>query len=353
MSSEPTSSPTSTVTTPRGGDPVEDGPRVTSTARGHTRFQAYLKLFRLPNVFTAIADVVMGLLCVHASQTVSAETVFLSVLLIGASSLMYIAGMVLNDAYDYEQDSRERPHRPLPSGQIHRVVAFRLGGAMLAGGASLGWLASLASGQWRSGIVASLLALCVWAYDSLLKRTFLAPIAMGACRAANVLLGMSPLFASAGDGVLGSAWSPPHLWIALGMGLYITGLTWFARTEAKVSGRVPLAAGTLISLAGLGIFAYLPSFEGAVPLVARQAIALGSKWRLLWGALAMSITWRRLAAIFEPSPAKVQTAVKNGIFSIIVIDAALAAGAVDLIPAAAILLLLLPTIFLGRWIYST
>jgi tRNA(Glu) U13 pseudouridine synthase TruD len=40
--------------------------------------------------------------------------------------------------------------------------------------------------------VAGLLALCVWLYDGLLKRTPAAPLLMGTCRLLNVLLGLRP-----------------------------------------------------------------------------------------------------------------------------------------------------------------
>ena len=72
----------------------------------------YLRLVRLPNVFTALADVTMGFLFVH--HTLQPLAVFLP--LAAASALLYSAGMVLNDVWDVELDRRERPERPLPSG---------------------------------------------------------------------------------------------------------------------------------------------------------------------------------------------------------------------------------------------
>ncbi len=52
---------------------------------------AYLQLARIPNVFTALADVTMGFLVVH--QSLEPYPVFL--LLAGASCCLYTAGMVL------------------------------------------------------------------------------------------------------------------------------------------------------------------------------------------------------------------------------------------------------------------
>ena len=36
-------------------------------------------------------------------------------LLVGASSCLYLAGMVLNDYFDRDKDAQERPARPIPS----------------------------------------------------------------------------------------------------------------------------------------------------------------------------------------------------------------------------------------------
>src|SRR5205823_6895168 len=74
----------------------------------------WLRLMRLPNVFTAIADVMMGYLFVHRSVAEPGKLACL----IGASAALYIAGMVLNDVFDLKTDAVERPFRPLPSGQI-------------------------------------------------------------------------------------------------------------------------------------------------------------------------------------------------------------------------------------------
>ena len=95
---------------------------------------AYLQLFRLPNVFTAIADVLMGYLLVH--RVLEPSDTFPLLLLVLASSLIYTAGMVLNDVFDYQVDCQERPQRPLPSGRISLGRARLLGLLMLG---LLGW----------------------------------------------------------------------------------------------------------------------------------------------------------------------------------------------------------------------
>src|SRR5438552_3330559 len=92
------------------------------------RLHAYLQLLRMPNLFTAMADIFMGFLIAHGSLEPWPR--LLSVLLV--SSAIYLAGMVLNDWFDLEVDRVERPSRPLPSGRIPAQHALVLGVVLLA-----------------------------------------------------------------------------------------------------------------------------------------------------------------------------------------------------------------------------
>src|SRR6185369_15287585 len=90
---------------------------------------------RLPNLFTSMADVLMGYWLTH--ETLSPVGVFL--LLLGSSGCLYIGGMVLNDVFDIEQDRQERPRRPLPSGRVAESHAKAIGMTLLVVGILLGW----------------------------------------------------------------------------------------------------------------------------------------------------------------------------------------------------------------------
>src|SRR5256885_8345847 len=74
----------------------------------------WLRLMRLPNVFTAIADVAMGYVFVQPSGP---DGRVLGCLM-ASSAALYTAGMVFNDVFDYAIDAKERPFRPIPSGQV-------------------------------------------------------------------------------------------------------------------------------------------------------------------------------------------------------------------------------------------
>src|SRR5438132_2799469 len=98
-----------------------------------TSWRAYAQLVRLPNVFTAMADIALGWLCAVAAGTPAARwPSFL--LLMASSACLYSAGMVWNDFFVVEQGQRERPFRPIPSGCISRRAAGVLGAfALLVG----------------------------------------------------------------------------------------------------------------------------------------------------------------------------------------------------------------------------
>ena len=65
------------------------------------------------------------------------------------------------------------------------------------------------------------------------------------------------------------------------------------------------------------------------------------------------IAWRCLWAITDPRPLLVQRAVRMCIFSLVMLDAVVTFAVCGLVPAVVILLLLLPTMFLGQFIAST
>lgn len=314
----------------------------------------YLRLMRLPNVFTAMADIAMGFLFVQRVEELP-QTWPVLVVLIAASSLLYTAGMVLNDVYDLEVDRQERPFRPLASGQIPLGFAIRLGYALLIGGVLLGtaagWL-SVESNQaspWRSGIVAAVLAIAVVAYDGWLKKTPFGPLSMGLCRFLNVLLGMSVAGIAIPTDEAFLTYHHSSWLIASGLGLYITGVTWFARSEATQSSRPQLIGATLVIAAGIALIAMLPR----LPYPEKGLLGSDNLAYLLFAVLALPMLRRALLAISNPEPANVQGMVKHCILSLIMLDAAITMLTSGALPGLAIAALLAPSLLLGRWVYST
>src|SRR5262245_55663963 len=97
----------------------------------------YAQLVRLPNLPSAVADILLAALAVGALPGRWPTFALLAL----ASACLYCAGMAFNDYFDVEQDRRERPFRPIPSGRVTPRQAARLGAALLAAGVALALLA--------------------------------------------------------------------------------------------------------------------------------------------------------------------------------------------------------------------
>ncbi|MEV8592835.1 UbiA family prenyltransferase [Streptomyces sp. NPDC052012] len=148
--------------------------------------RAWAELLRLPALFTVPGDALAGAAALGTRPGRG------TLLAIGSSLCLYEAGMALNDWADRTEDAVDRPHRPIPSGRIHPAAALTAATALTAAGVGL------ASRAGRTpGTLAGALAATVWAYDLGLKRTPAGPLAMGAARGLDVLLGAT---ASAGGG---------------------------------------------------------------------------------------------------------------------------------------------------------
>ena len=299
----------------------------------------YAALIRLPNLFTAAADVMMGFLFVRWSLT-PAETWALALLVL-ASCALYAAGTVLNDVFDYQLDLEQRPERPLPSGRIGWNTARWLGAGFLGVGLAAAWGAAWLLGLWLPGVVATLLAAAVVLYDAWLKRTPLGPLSMGTCRLLNVLLGMS---------VATTAWAAENWLVAGGIAVYVVGLTWFARSEASRSSRLALLLALAVMLAGIGLLGWLPRWSEALcPLLMQDP----GRWYLITGALGALIGWRCVWAVFDPRPSVVQAAVRQAILSLIMLDAVACFAKRDIAGAIAIAILLVPAVLTAQWIDAT
>ncbi|WP_307180042.1 SCO3242 family prenyltransferase [Streptomyces africanus] len=133
---------------------------------------------RLPALFSVPGDALAGTAATGAPPNLR------TVLAIASSLCLYEAGMALNDWADRDVDAVERPHRPLPSGRIRPSAALTAACALTAAGLTL------AARAGRPALaVAAPLAATVWAYDLGLKHTPAGPVAMGAARGLDLLLG--------------------------------------------------------------------------------------------------------------------------------------------------------------------
>ncbi len=294
---------------------------------------AWLQLCRLANVFTALADIALGLLLATGAWLPLPRTL----LLLGASACLYTAGMVLNDYFDRAIDAVERPRRPIPSGRITPGQALTFGMTLLALGLALSAMVGLAS-----LVVGGLIVVAVLAYNMRLKHTLLGPVAMGTCRALNILLGASVAGQSDWQGDLARVFNGGHVPLAVGMGAYIAGVTWFARKEAEQSR--PLQLGLALLVIDLAVGWLIWSV-----LTRQQTFLPAMNIALILGCIAVPINRRALMALQEPTPSRVQGTIKIMLLSLVVFDAALSLTVTPAIPyAVSILALLVPTVILAR-----
>jgi 4-hydroxybenzoate polyprenyltransferase len=282
--------------------------------------RAYLDLVRLPNLFTAAADVLAGFL--YSGGELARWTDLVA--LIAASVCLYAGGVALNDVCDVERDSRERSERPIPSRRISRRTALRLSSALLVIG--FGFAALIST---RAAMIAGLMIVAIVLYDAVLKSTPVAPAVMGLCRALNLALGMH---------AAGSLWTVAAMTPIGLMWLYVASVTFFARHEAGVSSCLRLTAGTIgvcAAVAGLSAMAWI------VPLA--QVCFL---WPL--ALLLVGLGYVGFRAASRPSLQTVQAAVKVFVISLILFDACIAWSARGSLAGLLTASLILPTIFLAR-----
>jgi 4-hydroxybenzoate polyprenyltransferase len=181
-----------------------------------SKVRAWLRLFRVAALPTALADVWLGAAVVDGLRTW--DLAGLSLVSLG----LYAAGMVLNDVSDVRADTRDNPSRPLPSGAIRvghaATFGFGLLAAAVAGAALLGG---------RAAAVAGILAVLIVTYDFVWKGTAVGPVNMGLCRACNVVLGM----ACVAPGRMHEAFT--GLKAAAPVFVYVTAVTALSRYEAR------------------------------------------------------------------------------------------------------------------------
>lgn len=264
----------------------------------------YLRLARPANLPTAAADILTGVAIAGVfSDTVQGD-LFESVpipdilYLVFASIFLYAGGVILNDVFDYDVDRVERPERPIPSGLIPLKSAALYGGLILVSGVVLAFLAHNLSG-W----IATALAACIVIYDAIAKRHgFFGPLAMGACRGLNLILGMSVL------GTLG-LW-----WMAAIPIIYIFAITLISRGEVHGKNKNHIVlAGILYATV---IFAVL-----SVAYLYTDSVL----FPLLFLALFAILVFRPLTKAYsENSPQNIKIAVMAGVLSLVVLDASIA-----------------------------
>ena len=181
---------------------------------------AWLRLLRVPNLFTVPGDPLAGFMLVWAAGFHPEP--YRAVFCVSASLLLYSFGLITNDLFDLEVDIRERPDRPLASGQIRRSAALTAAVVFGTTGICMAFLTG-----WRAGVLGVLLTLVILLYNGWGKHVPVwGPVNMGLCRGLSLLLG------SAAAGWAGLT-TPVVIVSATGLTLYVAAVTQIARREME------------------------------------------------------------------------------------------------------------------------
>ncbi len=299
-------------------------------------FRQYISLIRLPNLFSAASNILPGycIIVTAISSSFSNTNVLHLAGLMITSSLLYMAGIVLNDYFDIEIDKKERPRRPLPSGNVSKRKALTIAISSIIAANVISLLIS-----WMSLVFAVILTAIIIAYDSRLKhKTITGPISMSSARFVNVILGASPAFSML---LLSSESITMLLFIATILFLYILSISVLSKKE--VSGE---ATRLNIIFTFAIVFVVITSIAIVSLIGILQTVAFVN---LALFSAVMVITFipiiRGHASL---APVDIQNTIRNMIISIIILDSVFVSGVIGLQYGLATLLLIIPPILLAR-----
>ena len=282
----------------------------------------FFRLMRPANIVTSVADVLAGIAI--SGYFLTFETDYFPVLMLCIATIgLYGGGIVFNDVFDADLDKIERPERAIPSGAVKLNEAILLGAFLLLSGIAAAFtIAAL------SGIIAILIAFFALLYNKYSKHhSFLGPLNMGLCRGLNLLLGVSIIAVSLNE------------WYFLGIVplIYIFSITMISQGEVHGLNRNKLYAGAFLYLLVIGSMLYLSFNKGQV------IIALFFIIPFAW------MIYRPLfKAIKEPLGKNIGKAVKAGVISLILMDAAWSAVFGSPVAAICIALLLPLSLWLAK-----
>ncbi len=288
------------------------------------KWSVYLRLGRVSNLPTVWTNVLAGTTLAGAALGPGRLG-----LLMLAFSLFYTGGMYLNDAFDRDVDARERPERPIPSGQVRAAAVFGIGFGMLAAAlvVLLAGAAERGDGGWRALASGLALAGVITYYDARHKANPLSPLLMGLCRVLVYLTAALAVAGRVGSAVGGGA----AVLLA-----YLIGLTYVAKQENLAEYRNLWPLAFLMAPFAYGVPALRQGPVGA-------ALYLGF---LGWVCYAVSLLVRK-------GRPDIRRAVISLIAGISLLDALLIAGTGDIARAGWAVLGFGLTLFFQRWVPGT
>jgi 4-hydroxybenzoate polyprenyltransferase len=266
------------------------------------KLTVYLRLMRPANIVTSVADVLAGIaISGYFFQLAFTPASFYPVILLCLSTIgLYGGGIVFNDVFDAELDKIERPERAIPSGLISLREASFLGAFLLLWG--IGFAFSYSP---QAGLIAVLISFFALLYNKISKHIkFVGPLNMGLCRGLNLLLGIS----------ISVPMLTQFYYLAAVPIIYIFSITMISQGEVHGGNKRNLYIGGLLyAIVVLAILYYAISQLQSIATIFLIPFAL-----MIFIPLAN--------AIKNPIGPNIGKAVKAGVISLILMDAAWAAA---------------------------
>ncbi len=239
-----------------------------------SKFSSFLQLIRLP----AGCSIISNVLVAHTIATQGHINGRALICTLIASLCLYFGGMVLNDCFDYAEDFRDRPKRPLPAQQISLKTAWFMGCILLVAGCLS---AALVNQQML--VISIILAGLIVLYDSNCLPVWLGATVMGLCRYTNwvMVLAVLPLSLSS-------------FLIPIPILLYVIALTRLSQVETTTA-----SSARLYELSLILVIAFI-SLWGAIEFSVMFTVflfILGGYYFLLIAPLFQSHTPNQIQAI--------------------------------------------------------
>jgi 4-hydroxybenzoate polyprenyltransferase len=305
----------------------------------------YLRLIRLPNLFTVPSNVLVGYFALIAPIHIDV----VQLLLLAASSiLLYASGLVLNDYFDIQTDLKERPYRPLPSGKISRRTACTIGVASMISAN----LAAFFAGGPNSCAISGLVSAIVISYNYKIKKTNFGPVAMGLARSINVVLGGSPgLYLILQNNNLFAR----IVFIFILIFWYIFSISLLSRKEVQFAQDQKDSQTILRNSRATVAKCFSIVFVIVVSLII--LVFLGVFRQELFVNLAMFstiiITILVIQIKFGYSSSRVRDSIQNMVITIILFDSIFISGVAGLDYGLPVLILVIPAVVFSRRLYMT
>ncbi len=277
-------------------------------------FKNYLQLVRIPGIFTAFSNVLIGyFFSISTTEIISFPFLLLT------SGMLFCSGMIFNDYFDLKTDKKERPHRPLPSGKIPKKNALFLAIVFLILANFFAYVVG-----YESLIISLIMTALIISYNYKLKFiSFLGIFNLSLIRFLNVLLGFSII-----------AISFEIIQYAIPIGILVAGISLLARNEVSLITTISKKLNQIFILITILYVSILIINDFQI----ESLIFLGS-------FLGISIY-----AFFEK---RIQNQITFQLLSIILLDAVLISIFASFYISILVSLLIIPAYFITKKLYLT